>query len=324
MRRRISVVTPCFNEGDNVVDCVMAVRQVFASRLPEYDYEHVFADNASTDDTVERLRRMAAEDKRIKLILNAGNFGPFRSAMNALLAAGGDAVLVFLAADLEDPPDVLVELVRRWEQGWEVVHGLRVHRAEGWWLRVLRRAYYGLTSRVADTPMPPDVGEFQLIDRAVVEALREFDDRHPYLRGMIASCGFRTTGVRYASVPRKKGRTKLRWWHALEHGLNVVSFSSIPLRLCGAIGLAVVAGTSAYALVHGLARLAGLVDADTAVLPLVLTFVGGVQLVFLGVLGESVRAMHAQLRGRPLVVERERVNFDAAPAGGWRWRRTGG
>ena len=107
MRRRISIVTPCFDEGDNVVDCALAVRELFASRLPEYDYEHLFADNASTDDTVERLRRLAADDKRIRLILNAGNFGPFRSAMNALLAASGDAVLVFLAADLEDPPDVV-------------------------------------------------------------------------------------------------------------------------------------------------------------------------------------------------------------------------
>jgi hypothetical protein len=171
--------------------------------------------------------------------------------------------------------------------------------------------------------MPPDVGEFQLIDRAVVEALRAFDDRQPYLRGMIASCGFRTTGVEYASVARKKGRTKLRWWHALAHALNVVSFSSIPLRLCGAAGLVVVAGTLAYAVLHALARAVGLADAGAPVLGVVLALVGGVQLVFLGVLGESVRAIHAQVRGRPLVVERERVNFDAAPAGGWRWRRTG-
>jgi hypothetical protein len=211
--------------------------------------------------------------------------------------------------------------VRRWEQGWEVVHGLRVHRAEGWWLRTLRRAYYHVTSRVADTPMPPDVGEFQLVDRVVVEALRRFDDRHPYLRGMIASCGFRTTGVEYASVPRKKGRTKLRWWHALEHALNVVSFSSIPLRLCGAVGLVVVTGTGAYAALHGLARLAGVVATGVPVLGVVLTLVAGAQLVFLGVLGESVRAIHAHVRGRPLVVERERVNFDAP--GGWRWRGSG-
>jgi hypothetical protein len=170
--------------------------------------------------------------------------------------------------------------------------------------------------------MPPDVGEFQLVDRAVVEALRRFDDRQPYLRGMIASCGFRTTGVQYASVPRKKGRTKVRWWHALEHGLNVVSFSSVPLRLCGALGLVVVGGTVAYAALHALARLTGVVESGMPVLGVVLALAAGAQMVFLGVLGESVRAIHAHVRGRPLVVERERVNFDPA-SGGWRWRGTG-
>ena len=203
------------------------------------------------------------------------------------------------------------------------MYGLRVFRAEAWWLGLLRRTYYRIVGRVADSPLPPDVGEFQLIDRTVVETLRTFDDRQPYLRGMIASCGFRTTGVEYASVPRKKGPTKIRWWHALEHALTAVSFSSIPHRVCGALGAALVAATTAFVVLHVAARAVGLAE-PVPFLSVALFLVAGVQLVVLGVLGESVRAIHAQVRGRPLVVERERVNFDAAQAAGWRWRRSGG
>jgi len=198
--------------------------------------------------------------------------------------------------------------------------GLRVHRAESRWLRALRGAYYRIVGRLADTPLPPDVGEFQLVDRAVVEALRRFDDRQPYLRGMIASCGFRSTGVPYASVRRTKGQTKLRWWHALEHALTVATCSSIPLRLCGAAGLAVVAASGGWLAVAAAARLAGAGAPGGPGLGVLLAFVAGVQLVGLGILGESVRAIHTQVRGRPLVVERERLNFEGTPRGGWRRR----
>ena len=140
MRKLISVLTPCLNESTNVRDCHLAVRRLFETALADYDYEHVFCDNASTDDTVEILRGLAREDRRVKVIVNARNFGPFRSAFNGLLSARGDAVVVFLAADLQDPPELIVDFVRRWESGYEVVYGVRRRREESWLLALLRKA----------------------------------------------------------------------------------------------------------------------------------------------------------------------------------------
>src|SRR4051794_12688138 len=173
-RPLISIVTPCYNEADNLEDCYQAVRRVFSEDLPDCDYEHVFCDNASTDGTPEALRALAVRDRRGKVILNARNFGPFCSMFNGLLSTRGDATLVMLAADLQDPPDVIPEFVKRWRDGHEVVYGIRQQREEGFVMRLARRVYYRVVSRCADITIPVDVGEFQLIDRVVVDALRQF------------------------------------------------------------------------------------------------------------------------------------------------------
>lgn len=229
----ISVITPCFNEEPNIRDCHLAVRELFAERLSGYDYEHILCDNASTDGTVQILREIAGEDSRVKVILNARNFGPFRSAFNALLATSGDAVVVMLAADLQDPPEIIADFVERWRQGYEVVYGIRSNREEGYVIRTLRKIYYRLVSRFAQIEIPLDVGEFQLIDRVVVDALRKHEDYYPYIRGMIANCGFRSEGVPYVWRARRKGLSKNRLYHLIDQGLNgVISFTNIPMRLC--------------------------------------------------------------------------------------------
>src|ERR1700722_6569387 len=204
----ISVVTPCYNEVHSVRDCREAVRDIFARELPDYAYEHVFCDNASTDGTDEVLCALAAEDERIKVIFNSRNFGPARSTMNGILRTSGDAVFVFLPADMQDPPDLMPEFVRLWEQGYKVVYGVRANREENIVLASVRKLYYRVVSRVADVGIKPDVGDFQLVDRAVVEALRQCDDYNPYLRGMIVQCGFASIGVPYTWRARKKGFSK--------------------------------------------------------------------------------------------------------------------
>ncbi len=313
MRRTLSILTPCFNEQENVRDCYEAVCRLFENELAAYDREHVFCDNASTDRTVEILKAIARDDPRVKIIVNARNFGPFRSAFNGLLATGGDAVLVFLAADLQDPPELIPDLVRRWEEGYEVVYAIRRRREENRLLAGARRLYYRLVTQLADVSIPPDVGEFQLIDRRVVEALRRFDDYYPYIRGMIAACGFRATGIEYTWRARKKGLSKNRWYHLVDQGLNgLISFSNLPMRICMLAGLGLATASIAYALVQlfvNLIFLRQLVQPGIATLIVALFFFSGVQLLFLGVVGEYVAAIHAQVRRRPLVIERERVNF---------------
>ena len=250
-RPLISVVTPCYNEGENVDESHAAVRRVFAELLPDCDYEQVFCDNGSTDDTVDRLRSLAARDPNVRVILNARNFGPFRSTFNGLLATRGDAVVVLLAADGQDPPELIAEFVAKWREGHQVVYGIRRRREENPLMLWTRRAYYRLVSRFADITIPPDVGEFQFIDRVVVDALRRFDDHYPYIRGMIASCGFRVVGIPYTWRARRRGFSKNRMYHLVDQGLNgIISFTKVPMRLCMFAGVAVASASVLFALVE--------------------------------------------------------------------------
>jgi len=322
-RKTVSMVTPCYNEADNVQPCAEAVRALFAGPLAAYDYEHLFCDNASTDGTAAALRKIAQSDKHVKVVLNSRNFGPFRSMFNGLLATSGDAVVCMLPADLQDPPEVIVDFVRHWQEGAEVVYGIRKNRDESWIMRKVRRAYYRLVSRLADITIPENVGEFQLVDRKVVEALRRFDDYYPYLRGMIASCGFRAVGTQYVWRARARGRSKNRLYHLVDQGLNgLISFSNLPMRLSMLAGTAIAAASLLYAAI-GLACTVvakfvygePVAPAGIPTLIAAVFFFAGVQLFVLGVIGEYISAIHFQVRRRPLVIERERINFEPSEPG---------
>jgi glycosyltransferase involved in cell wall biosynthesis len=313
-KKRISIVTPCFNESDNVGECHAAVRRLFAERLPDYDYEHVFCDNASTDGTAAVLRELAAKYPYVKVILNARNFGPFCSTFNGLLATQGDAVVVMLAADLQDPPEIIPEFIRRWQEGYQVVYGIRRKREESFVMRHVRRLYYWVVNRFADINIPVNVGEFQLVDRVIVDTLRQFDDHYPYIRGMIANCGFRATGIEYTWKARKRGFSKNRLYHLIDQGLNgLVSFTKVPLRLCLLSGFLLAALSIVYAgisLLYHLLREGPLAPPGIPTLIVAIFFFSGVQLFFFGILGEYISAVHFQVRKRPLVIERERINFE--------------
>lgn len=313
MRRlRISIVTPCYNEQDNVRECRLAVRRLFDGPLAGYDHEHLFCDNASTDRTPEILRELADADRRVKVILNARNVGPFRSAFHGVRNTSGDAVLLMLAADLQDPPELLPRFVDLWERGHEVVYGVRERREEPALMRLVRGAYYRLVSALADHPIPVDAGEFQLVDRRVVEALRGCDDQYPYVRGLVASCGFRSVGVGYVWKRRARGVSKNRLRHLIDQGLNgLTSTARAPLRWCLPFGLA----AAGLGVVGGLAEAvrSGFAATGPAAMTAALFFFGGVQLAVSGVLGEYLSAIQAQVRRRPAVVERSRLNFEARP-----------
>ena len=171
MKKLISIVTPCYNEALNVRACRDAVRRIFERELPDCDYEHIFCDNDSKDGTPAILRELAAEDPHVQVIFNSRNFGPFRSMFNGILSTSGDAVLCFLPADLQDPPELIPQMVERWQSGYEVVYGVRAQREENFLMRGIRRVYYRLVTRLADIEIPMNVGEFQLVDRCVIEAL---------------------------------------------------------------------------------------------------------------------------------------------------------
>jgi glycosyltransferase involved in cell wall biosynthesis len=314
-KKRISIVTPCFNEEANVVPCYLAVRQLFERPLAKYDYEHIFCDNASSDRTAVLLRGLAADDAHVKVIVNARNFGALRSNYNGVLATTGDAVLVFLPADLQDPPEVIPAMVEHWENGYEIVYGIRAERREGLLMRTARRVFYRLVRRMADIDVPVDAGEFQLIDRKVVETLRGFEDYYPYIRGMIASCGFRRVGIPYTWKARERGLSKARMYSLIDQALNaIISLSNVPMRLCMFFGVGIAALSmlyGAYSLIMNLLYFRQLAEPGIPTLIIALFFFSGLQLFFFGVLGEYISAIHFQVRKRPLVIERERINFDA-------------
>lgn len=308
----ISVVTPCYNEELNIEDCYRAVRELFEAKLPGYRREHIFCDNASTDGSESVLRRLAAQDPAVKVVINARNYGPFRSTFNGLRHATGDAVVVLLAADLQDPPEVIVEFVEKWRAGHEVVHGVRSQREEALLMRSIRKAYYRLVSRLSGIDIPIDVGEFQLVDRKVVAALLQHEDHYPYIRGMIANCGFRTAAVPYVWKARRKGFSKNRLYHLVDQGLNgMISFTNVPMRIAMFTGFGIALASFLYAfftLAYHLATHGELATPGIPTLIVALFFFGGVQLMFLGIIGEYVSAIHSQVRKRPLVVERETLN----------------
>lgn len=311
--KKISIISPCFNEEDNIEECAAAVRRLFVDGpLAGYDYEHIFADNASVDGSARILREIAAKDPHVKVIFNARNYGPFRSTFNALRATSGDAVLVMLAVDLQDPPELLVDFIRHWEEGYKVVCGARNQREEGAIMRAARHAYYRLVNRLADIDIPVDAGEFQLVDRIVVEALKRSDDYYPYIRGMIADCGFKAKVVPYVWRSRARGLSKNRLYHLFDQGMNgLISFTNVPIRIGALFGFVLAAGSLFYALVQLIINLtfSGLAEPGIATLIVAIFFFSGVQLAFFGLLGEYVAAIHAQVRRGSVVVEAERINF---------------
>lgn len=312
-KKTISIVTPCFNEEASIKDCYEAVLGIFETELRAYDREHIFCDNSSSDRTVEILKQIASRDSSVKLIVNSRNFGVFNNNFNGVINSSGDAVLLMLPADMQDPPDRLPEFVKLWEQGYEIVFGIRAQREENIFMRNMRYIYYRIISRLSYVEYPPNVGDFQLVDRKVIEPMKLFHDAQPFMRMMTFDCGFKSIGVPYTWRARKKGESKIYLRHLFEHGLTgLISYSSIPMRLAFVLGTILAAISILFALLNVLVWFVspGLVPRGVPTVIVALTFLSGVQLLFLGLIGEYILAIFNQVRGRPLVIERERINFD--------------
>lgn len=314
MSKTISIITPCYNEEEGIRECYDAVKAVFDAHLSGYRREHIFCDNASTDGTVDILRDIAGRDKSVKIIVNSRNFGPVRSHFNGLISATGDAILLFLPADLQDPPELLPDFVKLWEQGYEVVFGIRAKRKEGMISSLFRKLYYRIVSGTSYLDIPPDVGEFQLVDRKVLDAIKTFDDAHPFVRAMTFEVGFRRIGIPYTNRARDKGAAKNKLSHLIDQGLHgLISFSSAPIRVALAVGVVVSFLSIAFAILNLILFFTPFgadVPRGTTLIITAVFFFAGVQLFFIGVIGEYVLGIFNQVRHRPLVVERERINFD--------------
>ena len=312
-KKKISILTPCYNEEENVAKLINVVSSVFA-QLPQYTYEHILIDNSSTDKTEEILKKIAETDKHVKVIVNARNFGHIRSPFYGMLQCKGDAV-ISLVADFQDPPEMIGEFLAKWEEGYKIVIGVKKKSKENPLMFAVRRFFYNLLSKMSDSGEQPvkNFTGFGLYDQQFISVLRTLEDPYPYFRGLITELGFGRYEVEYTQPQRAAGKTKNNFFTLYDIAmLGFTSHSKMPLRLSAFIGffsammsLLVALGYFVYKLIYW-----NRFQVGQAPLVIGVFFFASVQLFFIGIIGEYIGAIHTQVRKRPLVIEKERINFD--------------
>ncbi len=310
----ISIITACYNEEQNVEELYNRVRGEMV-KLGKYRYEHIFIDNSSRDNTVAILKRIASRDHNVKIIVNARNFGHVRSPMHALLQAQGDAI-IGIVADLQDPPEMIPEMIAKWEEGYSMVLCVKRTSEENPMMFWIRKKYYHLVQRLSSIQTFENFTGFGLYDRQVAEAVRSYDDPYPYFRGMIAEIGLPYFELYYDQPRRKRGITKNNFYTLYDIAmLGITNLSKVPLRfvtflgfVCSLLSLLVGLSYLAYKLMFWYSFTVGI-----APLVLGLFFLGSVQLLSMGILGEYIGSIYTHVRKRPYVIEKERINFEYEP-----------
>lgn len=309
----ISVVTPCFNEAENVDELYRRISAEFAKQ-PAYEYEIIFIDNASTDATAAQVKALAAKDKRVKLIVNNRNFGHIRSPLHAIFLARGDAIIA-LASDLQDPPEMISSFIAKWEQGFKVVAAVKPTSRETFAMAAVRRLYYRTIGRISDINLIPNFTGFGLYDRSVIDVIKKIDDPYPYFRGLIAELGFECATIPFEQPKRVRGITKNNFYTLYDIAmLGITSHSKLPVRLATMAGFALSVLSLLISATYLMLKLLFWDSFGLGTAPILIGFFffASVQLFFIGIIGEYVAAIHTQVMKRPLVVEKERVNFDSA------------
>lgn len=311
--KKISVVIPTYNEEENVKPMAEAVSSLFNVQLEGYDYEIIFIDNCSRDKTRELLGEICKENKKIKAIFNAKNFGQFNSPYYGLLQASGDCA-VLLAADFQDPVELIPEFVREWEKGeYNIVCGIKTASRENKLVYALRSLYYKMIKKMSDVEQIEHFTGFALYDKSFIEVLRRLDDPKPFLRGIVAELGGRRKDVEYTQPRRRAGKTKNNWYSLYDAAmLSFTSYTKIGLRLATFAGFFVGFVSFITGLVYLVLKLVywDRFAAGQAPILLGMLFLGAVQLLFIGFLGEYIISINSRVMKRPLVVEEKRLNFD--------------
>ena len=307
----ISVVTQCYNEEENIDELYQRIKAQLSNK-PGYCYEHIFIDNASTDQSVARVKKIALKDPAVKLIVNTRNFGHIRSPIHAIFQAKGDAI-ISMASDLQDPPELIGDFLDKWESWFKVVVGVKPESQETLAMSLVRKIYYNTIGKISDIQLIPNFTGFGLYDRSVIEIIRKLDDPYPYFRGLIAEIG-----IDYASIPfiqprRKRGITKNNFYTLYDMAmLGITSHSKIPVRLATMVGFVLALLSLGISLTYLVLKILfwDFFTVGTAPILISIFFFASVQLLFIGIIGEYIASMHTHILKRPLVIEKERINFD--------------
>lgn len=309
-RDMISIVTPCYNEEDNITEIIVQIRQVMQS-LPGYRYEHIFIDNASSDKTVDKLKSEAKIDNNIKIIVNSRNFGYIRSSMYGIYQATGDAIIL-IVADLQDPPEMIEEFVAKWKEGNDAVIGVKTTSDENKWMYKVRGSYYRVLSKMSENPVVEHFTGFGLYDKKVISAIKSINDPYPFFRGLLSEVGFKVSRLEYNQPSRQRGSTKYNFYKLYDIGiLGIISNSKIPLRFAVFAGAAFSIFSLLVGLGYFIVKMAYWDSMEVGIAPLIImsSLMFSVMLLFLGIIGEYIGAIYTQILDRPLVFEQEKINF---------------
>ena len=307
----LSIVTPCYNEEDNVDELYTQVKAAIADQA-KYEFELIFIDNCSQDSTVAKLKKLAATDPMVKIIVNTRNFGHIRSPYYGILQSHGMAT-IYLASDLQDPPELIPELIRYWEEGYKLVMATKPVSKGVAWVHALRKAYYRFLAGISDISLVADSTGFGLYAREVLDQVRQIDDHYPFLRGLICELGYEIKTIPFVQPRRLRGITKNNFYTLYDMAmLGITSHSKVPLRIATMAGFALSGVSLLIALGYLIAKFLFWDSFSLGSAPILIGifFFASVQLFFIGILGEYIGAIHTQVLKRPLVIEKERVNFD--------------
>ena len=310
LKKQISIVTPIFNEEENIPLIWKSVKSVMTSLQNEYDYEHVFSDNKSTDGSLSILTGICEKDPNVKVISLSRNFGVTKSTVNGLLRCSGDAV-VQIDADMQDPPEMISQFIKKWDEGYMVVYGIRKDRDENYLMKTIRKVFYRLAEVISFEKLILDVGEFRLMDRRIITEIGKIRDCNPYLRGIVANLGFKQTGIEYHRNQRHKGKTSTNLYHLFDYGINgLISHSTILLRLSTILGITMALVSFILIIIYALLKI--IYQSSPPVLTSLFIFIlffSGVQMIFLGIIGEYISKIFTQSIEKPLVIEEKLINF---------------
>jgi len=310
-KKVISIVSNCWNEEENIPlfydRCLAELK-----KHPEYDYEFIVEDNMSTDDTRDILRDIASRDSKFRVILNSNNFGHIRSPFNCLLNASGDLAF-YLCSDLQEPPEMLGEFLRKYEEGYQVICGVRSGTQASLFMECLRGMYYRILEKVSDNGnVIQKFTGFGLYDRCFIDALRKYHDPYPYFRGLVSEIGFKQCTVPFRQAERAHGSSKNNLFTLYDMAMTgIVNHTKLPLRLAALSGFLTALCSILVAFIYLIAKLFMWNTFQMGLAPLVIGvfFLGGVQLFFIGIMGEYLGAVWTQVKNKPLVIEEERINF---------------
>lgn len=310
-KKLISVVLPCFNEEKNVEKISNDIVNLFKKKLSKYSYEIIFIDNDSKDNTRSILRKMCKKNKNIKVILNAKNFGQFNSPYYALLQSSGDAV-VSMASDFQDPVDMIPKFIDAWEEGYKIAIGVRKTSTDNFVLRTLKKIYYDLIDKFSNVDQIKMFTGFGIYDKKFIEVLRKLDDPTPFLRGIVAELGFKRKEIPFEQGKRVAGKTSNSFYSLYDAAmLSFTSYTKIGLRIATFVGAVAFCISFIVAIIYLIMKLVWWDRFQAGMIPVLLgmLFLGSVQILFIGIVGEYVLAINQRSMKRPLVVEEERINF---------------